>query len=71
MKNMEKGLTVRTKMGADSSAENTPNTPNAPEFICPICLPNNYVTLLIDVWMSGIEINFFKIKINTQHALNF
>ena len=23
-------------MGADSSAE---NTPNAPEFICPICLP--------------------------------
>ena len=26
------------KMGADSSAE---NTPNAPEFICPICLPNS------------------------------
>jgi hypothetical protein len=25
-----------TKMGAESSAE---NTPNAPEFICPICLP--------------------------------
>ena len=24
-------------MGADSLAE---NTPNAPEFICPICLPN-------------------------------
>ena len=22
----------------------------------------NYVTILIDVWMSGIEINFFKIK---------
>ena len=36
MKNMDKGLTVRTKMGADSSAENTPNTP---KFICPIFLP--------------------------------
>ena len=29
MKNMDKGLTTHTKMGADSSAE---NTPNAPEF---------------------------------------
>ena len=34
MENMDKGLC--TKMGTDSSAE---NTPNAPEFICPICLP--------------------------------
>ena len=34
MENMDKeGLTVCTEMGADSSAENTP------EFICPICLP--------------------------------
>ena len=36
MENMDKGLTHWTKMGADSSAE---NTPNAPEFIFPICLP--------------------------------
>ena len=35
MENMDKRLTV-PKMGADISAE---NTPNAPEFICPICLP--------------------------------
>jgi hypothetical protein len=28
--------THSTKMGADSSAE---NTPIAPKFICPICLP--------------------------------
>ena len=28
--------THSTKMGADSSVE---NTPNAPKFICPICLP--------------------------------
>ena len=33
---MDKKLTVCTKMGADSLAE---NTQNAPEFICPICLP--------------------------------
>ena len=35
---MDKGLTAVhcTKMGADSSAE---NTTNAPEFICPIGLP--------------------------------
>ena len=32
---MDKGLTL-PKMGADSSAE---NTPNAPKFISPICLP--------------------------------
>ena len=32
---MDKGLTV-PKMGAESSAE---NTPNAKEVICPICLP--------------------------------
>ena len=38
MENMDKGLTDRcTKMGAESLTE---NTPNAPEFICPICLPN-------------------------------
>ena len=30
MENMDQGLTVPAKMGADSSAE---NTPNAPEFI--------------------------------------
>ena len=36
MENMDKGLTVHTKMGADSLAK---NTPNVPEFICPICLP--------------------------------
>ena len=34
MENMDKGLTV-PKMGADKSAE---NTPNAPKFICPNCL---------------------------------
>ena len=28
----DKGFNVQTKMGADSSAE---NTPNAPEFVCP------------------------------------
>ena len=33
MKNMDKGLTVRTKMGADSSAENTRKYPK-------IYLPN-------------------------------
>ena len=33
---MNKGLTVRWKMGADSLAK---NTLNAPEFICPIYLP--------------------------------
>jgi hypothetical protein len=37
MENMDKGLKDQgTKMGVDSLAE---NTPNAPEFICPICLP--------------------------------
>ena len=36
MVNIDKGLTVCTKMGADRSAENTPNDP---EFICPIFLP--------------------------------
>ena len=36
MENMDKGLTVLSKMGFDSLAE---NIPNAPEFICPICLP--------------------------------
>ena len=28
----------------------------------------NYVTILIDVWMSGIEINFFKIKKNKKYT---
>ena len=36
MENMDKELTVCTKMGADSVAE---NSQNAPEFIWPICLP--------------------------------
>jgi hypothetical protein len=36
MENMDKELTHCIKMGADSSAK----YPNAPEFICPICLPN-------------------------------
>ena len=36
MKNMDKGLTVHTKMGADKWAE---NTPNASKFICQNCLP--------------------------------
>ena len=35
MENMDKGLTV-PKMGANSSAENTPNAPNLfAEFVCP------------------------------------
>ena len=34
MENMDKGLTC-TKMGADKSAE---NTPNAPQIFGPICL---------------------------------
>ena len=37
MKNMDKELTVCTKMGVDKSAE---NITNAPKFICPNCLPN-------------------------------
>ena len=36
MENMDKRLTVSTKMGADSLAN---IAENAPEFICPICLP--------------------------------
>ena len=36
MKTMDKEGTVCTKMGADKSAE---NTPNAPKFIGPNCLP--------------------------------
>ena len=32
MENIDKGLTVCTKMGADKLAK---NTPNAPIFICP------------------------------------
>ena len=34
MERIAKGLS--TKMGADKSAE---NTPNATKFLCPICLP--------------------------------
>ena len=30
----------------------------------------NYVTILIDVWMSGIEINFFKIKKSIHKKLS-
>ena len=37
MENMDKGLTVHTKMGDDKSAENS--TTKAPKFICPNCLP--------------------------------
>ena len=40
MENMDKELTVCTKMGADSLAE---NTPNAPEFIYPICLKKFWI----------------------------
>ena len=37
MENMDKGPGAHsTKMGADKSAE---NTPNAPKLICPNCLP--------------------------------
>ena len=36
MEPMDKGL-KSTKMGADKSAE---NTPNAPKHICPNCLPS-------------------------------
>ena len=36
MENMDMGLTVLTKMGADSSAENTPNNPEfSAQFVCP------------------------------------
>ena len=55
VENMDKGLTV-PKMGADSSAE---NTPNAPKFICPKCLPNPkeleflWKKSVVRVWCNG------------------